>query len=322
MTATTDQAQALRELVSASTQGNHVKPMRAHTPMQSPRQCFYLAIASGKGGVGKTSVAVNLAATLATQGQNVVLIDVDLGTANADVLCNMSPGRHLAHVIAHQSDLKQAMVRAPGGFYLIPGASGFSQTTMMGLQQRNTLIEKLRQLEGMADVILIDTSAGIAPNVLGFAACADQQLVVTTPEPTAITDAYALIKSLYRYHAPLDVSILINMARDVHEAKDVFERIQKVCRKFLNVRPQFAGHVPHDLQVSMAARLRTPFALASPKCPASACINHLARNISRNLSKSSTLPIGGKSIIGETPCGASEESRPRLFFRMTQWLRG
>ena len=142
------------------------------------------------------------------------------------------------------------------------------------------------------------------------------------PVTHSLTDAYALIKSLYRYHAPLDVRILINMARDVHEAKDVFERIQKVCRKFLNVRPQFAGHVPHDLQVSMAARLRTPFALASPKCPASACINHLARNISRNLSKSSTLPIGGKSIIGETPCGASEESRPRLFFRMTQWLRG
>ena len=281
-----DQAQALRELMTKATHPVAVETdlpgdSPAKTPGE-PRCCARtVAIASGKGGVGKTSVAVNLAVRLASMDRRVVLLDADLGTANADLLCNLTPRYNIAHVIAGRCSLERAMAEAPGGFHLIAGASGLAQVAALNDLQRRKLIGQMERLEQRADIILIDTGAGIAPNVLSFATSADQLVVVTTPEPTAITDAYAVIKTARRQCSDLDVRVLINMVSDDLEARSVFERIDAVCRRFLGLTAQYAGYVVHDARVAAAVRHRRPFTLESPNCQASRCIGRLAHRMDR-----------------------------------------
>ena len=173
-----DQAEALRGLVA-----------QAELPEvgQPTALARTLAITSGKGGVGKTTVAVNLAAQLARLGQRVVLLDADLGTANADVLCNIVPSSTLAHVVAGRRTLQDTIVKAPGGFSLIPGASGLAQMAALNERERSRLLEQLQVLEAEADLVLIDTGAGVSPNVLGFLVAAHEVLVVTSPEPPSRT---------------------------------------------------------------------------------------------------------------------------------------
>ncbi len=281
----TDQAQALRNLVTQS--GN--------------RRAKIVAITSGKGGVGKSNIAVNLAIRLSKMGRKVVLLDADLGTANADVLCNLSPGGDLAHVVAGRQTLAQAMIEAPGGFRLIPGASGLAQMAALGEFERVRLVHQVRQLEEDHDLVLIDTGAGVSPNVLSFALGADQLLVVTTPEPTAVTDAYAVIKIVARQRSDTDVRLLVNMVRDTEEGRGVFKRINAVCRQFLSLSAQYAGHVVHDPRVSLAVRRRRPFILDSPNCDASGCINQLAHRMDRH---------------------AIEPQGDGLLRRMAMWLAG
>jgi flagellar biosynthesis protein FlhG len=262
-----DQAQALRQL--------------AHDRLGGGRARI-VAVTSGKGGVGKTNVAVNLAVRLTQMGRRVILLDADLGTANADVLCNLCPAGNLAHVVAGRMTLAQALVEAPGGFGLIPGASGLAQMAALGTYERDRLVDQMQQLEAAADVLLVDTGAGIGPNTLGFVVGADQQLVVTTPEPTAVTDAYAVIKTAARQRRDLDVRVLVNMAKDSAEAKAVFARLQAVCRKFLDLPVQYAGYIPTDARVPAAVRRRRPFVLEYPLAPASASIGQLAHRMDRH----------------------------------------
>lgn len=261
-----DQAESLRNLARK-------------VEADSPR---LIAVISGKGGVGKSSIAVNLAIRLSAMGRKVVLLDADLGTANADVLCNLTPKANLAHVVSGRWSLSEAMVEAPGGFRLIPGASGLAQMAALGEFERQRILEQVRQLGHEADLVLIDTVAGIGPNVIGFALEADELLVVTTPEPTAITDAYAAIKIVTRQRPDADVRLLINMVRDSAEGRAVHERIDGVCRRFLNVSTRYAGHVVADPRVTAAVRRRRPFVIDSPQCEASACIAQLAHRMDRH----------------------------------------
>jgi flagellar biosynthesis protein FlhG len=261
-----DQAQSLRNLVKQST----------------ARRARIVAITSGKGGVGKSNIAVNLAIRLSNMGRKVVLLDADLGTANADVLCNLTHDRNIARVVAGRLTLSQAMVEAPGGFHLIPGASGLAQIAALGEYERTGLIEQVRQLEDSYDLILIDTGAGVSPNVLSFLLGADQLLVVTTPEPTAVTDAYAVIKIVARRRSDVDVRVLVNMAKDSDEGRTVFKRIDAVCRHFLDLTTQYAGHVTSDPRVTLAVRRRRPFVMDSPNCDASVCIGQLAHRMDRH----------------------------------------
>jgi len=261
----TDQAQALRQMVTAT----------------SGRRARIVAITSGKGGVGKSNVAVNLAVRLSQMGRSVVLLDGDLGTANADVLCNLPPGQSLARVVAGQMTLRQAMVDAPGGFRLIRGASGLAQIAALGEFERTRLIHQVQALEQGVDLVLIDTGAGVSPNVLGFSVGADQLLVVTTPEPTAVTDAYALLKATRRHRDDLGVHVVVNMVRDSNEGRDVFNRLDAVCRRFLKLNVRYAGHVLLDARVAAAVRSQRPFMLETPGCPAGVCISQLAHRMDR-----------------------------------------
>jgi flagellar biosynthesis protein FlhG len=240
------------------------------------RRASVIAITSGKGGVGKSNVAVNLAVKMAEAGKEVVLLDADLGLANADVLCNVVLPCNLSHVIARKKDLRDVMVRGPGGFSLIGGASGLARMADLTDGDRQRLVAALDELEERCDVILIDTGAGISANVLSFTRAADHVLVVTTPEPPAITDAYAVIKVLSRDGLERRVSLLVNQVRSVAEARLVHDRIAKVARQFLGVTIYDAGHVLLDEQVSQSVRKRIPFVVANPRCPASVCVSQLA----------------------------------------------
>jgi flagellar biosynthesis protein FlhG len=244
--------------------------------MHERRRATVIAVTSGKGGVGKSNVSVNLAIKLAAAGKDVVLLDADLGLANADVLCSIDLPFNLAHVIARKKELRDVMVPAPGGFRLIGGASGLARMADLSELDRQRIINSLAEVENQADVILIDTGAGISPNVLAFTRTADHVLVVTTPEPTAITDAYAVIKVLSRDGAQRRVSLFVNQVKQAGEAKMVYDRIAKVARQFLGIIIYDAGYMVTDEQVANAVRKRTPFVLASPRCPASTCITQLA----------------------------------------------
>src|SRR5437667_2892341 len=259
MTALMDQATQLRTLASSE---------RAHASV--------IAITSGKGGVGKSNIAVNLAIKLASAGKHVVLLDADLGLANADVLCNVELPYNLSHVIARKKELSEVMIEAPGGFHLIGGASGLARMADLTDFDRQRLVDALGELEQRCDIILIDTGAGISPNVLSFTRAADHVLIVTTPEPTAITDAYAVVKVISRDGCERRLSLLVNQTRAPGEGRVVHERIAKVARQFLGVSVLDAGSIPLDDQGSLAVRKRMPFVLGSPRCPASGSIGQLA----------------------------------------------
>ena len=281
-----DQAQGLRELTTSES---------------LTRRARVVAVTSGKGGVGKSNVAVNLAIRLSMLGRKVVLMDADLGTANADGLCDLSPTVNLAHVVAGRKTLDEAMVEAPGGFRLIAGASGLAQMAALSEFERARLMQQARELETNTDVIIVDTGAGVGPNVMSFLAGADQVLVVTTPEPTSVTDAYAVIKVASRHRDDLDASVLVNMTHDAVEGRAVYERLEAVSKRFLRLSPQFAGFVPFDARVSQAVRHRRPFVLEAPGCEASVSIGQLAHRIDRH---------------------ATEPRGQGLLRRMARWLAG
>ncbi|MEM6551901.1 MAG: MinD/ParA family protein [Planctomycetota bacterium] len=257
----------------------HVEAAEAETQGVGLMQAQSIAVTSGKGGVGKTTVAVNLSVALAKMGRRVVLLDADLGTANADVVCDLNPVVGLAAVVAGRRNIDEVVLEAPGGFGLIPGASGLAQMADLTTGQRERLIDQFDRLDRLADVVLIDTGAGVGANVLGFAAAADRVLVVTTPEPTAITDAYAVIKTAHQRRPGLDVHVLVNMVRDEREAHAVFDRIAMVCHRFLGLMPTYAGYLPADEHVSQAVRARRPFTVMAPAAPASQCVRALAHRL-------------------------------------------
>ena len=272
-----DQAQALRGLVE-STQRHH----EAQAVAVGARTAQTLAITSGKGGVGKSTVSVNLAVELARMGRKVVLLDADLGTANIDVLCNVMPTATLAHVVSGRKEIEDVIVTAPGGFGLIAGASGLAQMAALNEYERTRLIDQFRRLEQSCDVLLIDTGAGVSPNVLSFLLAAQQILVVATPDPTAITDAYAVIKTTHRLQNDIDVRLLVNMAGDHEEARQVYQRIANVCKKFLDLNVTYAGYVPFDQGVRASVRARRPFVLEDRGTSPAICINALAHRLDKH----------------------------------------
>lgn len=251
----TDQASHLREIA------RRMKP-RAQT----------IAITSGKGGVGKTNLSVNLATVLAAMNRRVMLLDADMGLANADILCNVQPRYNLAHVVAGQRRLSDIVTPVPAGFSLVAGASGLARMADLTEKDRQRLLTELETLQDMADVLVIDTGAGIGRNVLAFTAAADDVVIVTTPEPTSITDAYAVIKVLVRSGTTARMSIMVNQVKNRDEAKLVHDRIAGVCRQFLKTDVVFGGYVVSDASVTECVRKRMPFVQDDPKSAVSQCV--------------------------------------------------
>jgi flagellar biosynthesis protein FlhG len=284
-----DQATHLRRIVGSAANGQRqtAKPApmarsarpRSQAPQPNGRLARAIAVTSGKGGVGKSNIAVNLAVCLARLGRRVCLLDADLGLANADLLCGLTPRLTLEHVVCGRCRLAEAMLLAPGGFRLIPGACGVARLADLGGGQRLALLEQLMSLERVADTVIIDTAAGLSTNVLAFAAAARRVIVATTPEPTAMTDGYGMIKALTARAPRAQVELVVNMVGSRAEGESVFWRMDRVSRTFLGRSLELAGTVPMDPAVREAVRHRVPFALFSPDSRATAAIYRLAHRV-------------------------------------------
>ncbi len=248
--------------------------------MHQARQTRTIAITSGKGGVGKSNIALNLSILLSAAGNRVALVDADLSLANLDLLMDVNVRANLSHVISGARTLEEIVVDLPHGVQLVPGASGLAKMARLSEFQRVQLLNQLTALEADNDVIVIDTGAGISQDVLQFAIAADNVVVVTVPEPTAITDGYAMIKLLSQNGYEGHMSVLVNMTLNRNEARTTYQRISNVARQFLGVRVFDAGYVLMEPKVREAVRKREPFVLAYPRCPASRCMAALATKLS------------------------------------------
>lgn len=275
-----DQAADLRQLMAAHGQRDDVvsaSPARRRTAR-------VIAVASGKGGVGKTSLAVNLAWRLSQTGHHVALVDADLGTANVDLLLNVHPSHDLTALIHGRHRIDDILVRVNSRLRLLAGASGLSNVADLNSVDRRRLIEELGRLETRFDIILIDCGAGISQNVLAFARAADDLVLVATPEPTAVTDAYALVKVLSRSEFVPEIGVVMNQANSDRESRQAAERLRTVASRFLQINVSVLGHIPRDDHVARAVRERVPFVVQYPRCAAASGVSALADSIARPLS--------------------------------------
>jgi flagellar biosynthesis protein FlhG len=267
----TDQAQKLRELAAAC--------------RQTPR---VITVTSGKGGVGKSNVVINLAIVLSRMEKRVLVIDADLGLANVDVLLGLKNRFNLQHVLDGHMKLKDILVFGPAGIKVVPGSSGIPRIANMSSRKRQEFIMSFSELEDEADIILIDTSAGMTKNVVALALLADEVLLVTTPEPSAITDAYAMIKVLHAEKPETKIQLIVNMANNEAQALEVAQKVAQVSRQFLNYQVNVLGGLPLDPCVPRAVMQRQPWTDIYPRSTATKAIKQIAEKILNGERKSSS----------------------------------
>jgi len=276
-----DQAQNLRRCIE---EYNRKKQSRER------KRIRVLCVTSGKGGVGKTNFSVNLAIALTEIGNNVIVLDADLGLANVDVIIGVIPRLTLYDVIFSDKKLEDIIINGPGGIRILPGGSGIESLSNLNDVQRRGLSEKLGQIKD-ADIMIIDTGAGMSKNVLGFIAVADEVIIITTPEPTAITDAYSLTKVALKYIPKSKLNVVVNRALNEKQADITFQRLSGVVRSFLKKDMNYLGYVIDDNKVTKAVMEQVPFKVQYPDCFASKCIDNIASKVMGNTVESKK--IGG-----------------------------
>ena len=279
-----DQAHRLRRLMARGVSGAPDRPTHV------------LAVVSGKGGVGKTMVAANLSIALAARGHRVILFDMDLGLANTDILLGVEPSCTWSEVLSGRRGVDDVILDAPGDVAFVPGASGLTELADLSEFERHQLMTAMHQIESEYDIVVMDCGAGISRNVIEFAASADTVLVVTTPEPTSITDAYATIKTLARDGSRSqepDTSVqsqglIVNLAESRREGRSTYERLAGVTARFLHLPITDYGYILRDEHVTAAVRQRCPVILRYPRAPASTCLMASAGRLSRELGQPET----------------------------------
>lgn len=321
-----DQAALLREMVGRSVEGRHSRAVTgehladatpganqadADAPSVAKHQppaatATAIAVTSGKGGVGKSNLSVNLALALARSGDRVALVDADLGLANADVLCGVQPLATLEQCLSLRQPLLECAVQAPGGFTLVPGASGVAKLADLDGADRAWLLDQIGSIADGVDWLIIDTGAGIGANTIAFAAAADRSFVVSTPEPPSMADAYGMIKTLVPRVGRGVVQLVVNQARDEEEARGVWLRLDRVTRAFLAQELPLAEWIPFDASLPQAVRGRVPLLVQSPGSAAARRIVQWSRRLREGDEAASVLlgamggPFGGAGVNGRT----------------------
>ena len=260
--ATMDQATGLRRIVS-------------------PKAVKVIAVSSGKGGVGKTNVSVNLAASLAKDGKEVLLLDADLGLANVDVLLGLNPAYDLSHVITGERSLEEVIIDGPANVKVIPASSGVSRMANLTVAEQAGLINAFNELGNAIDVMVVDTAAGISDSVVNFCSASQEVIVVVCDEPASITDAYAFIKVMSREHKIERFQILANMTHSTHEGRDLFNKLSKATDRFLDVMLTFMGTVPYDERLRKAVQHQRAVVEAFPRSPSALALKRIARQIDK-----------------------------------------
>jgi flagellar biosynthesis protein FlhG len=240
-----------------------------------------VAVSSGKGGVGKSNVVANLGIALAMRGRRVMILDADLGMANIDVIFGINPKFNLKHLLDGEKRLDEIVISGPHSIKIVPGGSGVPELANLSDNQQQKLIESFIELERTADITFIDTGAGISKDVISFILAAREALIITTPEPTAITDAYGLIKVLTQRDLNVDTKVVVNMVSSEKEGREIADRIVMAAKQFLNKKVEPLGYILADPSVYASVRQQVPFVLGYPNAKASRCIGNLAASIDR-----------------------------------------
>lgn len=276
-----EQAEDLKELLQGGVTG--ATPNVSETVSNNGHKTRIIAITSGKGGVGKTNISVNMAIAYAQLGKKVILIDGDLGMANVNVLMNVVPQYNLMHVINKKKTMKEIILDTEFGIKFIAGANGFSKIANLSVEELEYFAKQFSTL-GNADIIIIDTGAGIANNVLQFVAAADEVYVVTTPEPTAITDAYGIIKIITTeiIERPVNLKLLVNRVHSADEGKRISERIITIVGQFLGYKVDYIGFVYDDPIVQTSVIRQKPFIVVNPTCKPAVCLKHIVGRIEKS----------------------------------------
>jgi flagellar biosynthesis protein FlhG len=284
-----DQADRLRELVGAS-RAAAVTALADDEPgvaiaagSAAPRTTRSLLFTSGKGGVGTSNLVLNLAIALGEMGERVVVVDADLGLANLDLLCGITPRFDLGDVLAGRCELAEAVVTGPGEIQIVPGAHAIRTGSEDLLEGPARLVAELGELESGSDFVLVDAGSGLGPGVAMLAGAADQVVIVSTPEPTSIADAHAAISRFRRLAVPPRLRVLVNQANSASEAAEVLDRLVNSSRQFQGavVSPLGPGSIRSDPHIPLAVRGRRPFLTAFPNAVASRGVRRLARGLVR-----------------------------------------
>jgi flagellar biosynthesis protein FlhG len=296
-----DQATTLRQMKPATAYATStLRPTNSHAQT--------IAITGGKGGVGKSNVAVNVALELVAAGRRVSLLDADLALANADVLLGLNPKAHLGHVLSGQRTLKEVVIETSHGLRLIPGGSGIEDLANLSETAHRRFIAELMAMEDESDFLIIDTPAGIARNVTSVLNAASSVVIVTTPDPTAVIDAYATLKVLHRYSPAKPVSIIVNEVVGIGDAEKVFAQLDGASKRFLQHPLEHLGTIPRDSQLAEAVRRQIPVVDYAPDTPASRSIRLIAKQFDKNFRTATR--VNESSSFWKTLIAPSNSSQP------------
>lgn len=273
-----DQAQRLRELASIDRRRRYGEGSRR------PRR---IAVTSGKGGVGKSNFSLNLSVLIARIGKKVLLVDADTNLANIDILLGISPRYNISHVIAGIKSAEEILVQGPSGVSILPAASGNLEQALSEGVVSESVVADLNSLEEKYDIMVLDTGAGASQTVLDFILFSDTMVLITTTEPTAITDAYAMVKLISAERPDIDIQILVNFVKNEREAVEVYERLSSVINHFLKIETNYLGYFPQDESVRHAVHLQKPLVQAFPKSP----VSNQLKLITRKLMQLKTPPM-------------------------------
>lgn len=288
-----DQAEKLRQII------NNIKSKQGKISTEAPN-CLkkpatkIITITSGKGGVGKTNIAVNLSIALGEMGKRVIILDADLGLANIEVLLGIAPEYTLGDVINNNRSIFDVITTGPNNVRFISGGSGAEALAKLNKEVLDKFILNIGILDKIADIILIDTGAGLSDSVLSFVMAADEVILVTTPEPTSLTDAYALIKAVSARDKKKKINLIVNRAEDEKEAKDITNKISLVVKRFLEIELNSLGFILQDHAIVKSVKQQIPFYIAYPNCNASKNIKDITKKIIAKNEQG--LPEGGFGI--------------------------